>query len=141
MATRKRFVFAAMWLISAMASAQSGMAGKWTGEEQAGGGAVPVVLQLSVNSSGVTGSVIVGENPAQPISDARIDGNNLTFKSITMLNGKETPILWEGERRDDELTLVRTFGTGGRKLPPMVLRRSSRPAQRKPTTRPSLDRS
>ena len=116
-------MYAAMWLISAVVYAQSGMTGKWTGEEQSRSGAVPVVLQLSVNSSSVTGSVMVGENPAQPISDAKINGNSLAFTTTTVLNGKEVPILWEGEAKGSELTLVRTLGTGGRKLPPIVLRR------------------
>jgi hypothetical protein len=116
-------VFAAIWLIAAAVQAQSGVAGKWTGEEQSAG-AVPVVLQLTVNSSTVTGSVIVGENPAQAISEGKLDGKKLTFKTTTLLNGKEAPISWEAEVQDNELRFIRTFGAGGRKLPPIVLRRS-----------------
>jgi len=114
---------AAIWLISAVASAQSDIAGKWTTEEQSRGDTV-VVLQLSVKGSDVTGAVTVGESPAQAIADGKIDGNRLTFKTATMLNGKEVPVLWEGEAHDKKLTLVRSFGTSGRKLPPIVLQRS-----------------
>ena len=112
---------AAMWLISAVASAQSDIAGKWTTEEQSD---TVVVLQLSVKGSAVTGAVTVGESPAQAIADGKIDGNRLTFKTATMLNGKEVSVLWEGEAQDKKLTLVRSFGSSGRKLPPIVLQRS-----------------
>jgi hypothetical protein len=121
MPMRKLLVFAAIWLMAAVVQAQSGLAGKWTGEEQSPAGAVPVVLQLSVKSSSVTGSVIVGESPAQAISEGKLDGKKLTFKTTTFLNGKEVPISWEGEVQDNELRFVRTLG--GRKLPSIVLRR------------------
>lgn len=116
-------MFAAIWLIAAAVQTQSGVAGKWTGEEQSAG-AVPVVLQLTVNSSTVTGSVIVGENPAQAISEGKLDGTKLTFKTTTLLNGKEVPVSWEADIQDNDLRFVRTIGAGGRKLPPIVLRRS-----------------
>jgi hypothetical protein len=33
-------------------------------------------------------------------------------------------VFWEGEARDKKLSLVRSIGTSGRKLPPIVLQRS-----------------
>jgi hypothetical protein len=114
---------AAVWLISAGLTAQSDIAGKWTSEDQSQGDTV-VVLQLSVKGSDVTGAVTVGESPAQAIGDGKVDGNRLTFKTTTMLNGKEVPVLWEGEAQNKKLTFVRSFGTSGRKLPRIVLQRS-----------------
>jgi len=125
MPMRRLLVFAAMWLIAAIVQAQSGVAGKWTGEEQSPAGAVPVVLQLAVKSSSVTGSVILGENPAQAISEGKIDGKKLTFKTTIFLNGKEVPVSWEGEVQDNELRFIRTLRAGGPKLPLIVLRRST----------------
>ena len=124
MATRRVSVCAALWLVSAMVYAQSGMAGSWTGEEQSPRGAVPVVLQLTVNGSGATGTVTVGENPAVAIAEGTVSGRTLTFKTTTVLNGTEVPVSWEGEAKDDQLTLVRTVGAGGRTLAPIVLQRS-----------------
>jgi hypothetical protein len=121
MTARSLGVVAAILLISAVPSAQSDIAGKWTSEEQSD---TVVVLQLSVKGSAVTGAVTLGESPAQAIADGKIDGNRLTFTTTTMLNGKEVSVLWEGEAHDNKLTLVRSFGTSGRKLPPIVLQRS-----------------
>ena len=113
---------AAIWLVSAVLSAHSDIAGKWTTEEQSRGDTV-VVLQVSVKGSAVTGAVTVGESPAQAIADGKVDGSRLTFKTTTMLNGKEVPVVWEGEAHDKKLTLVRSVGTSARKLPPIVLQR------------------
>lgn len=120
MLIRRMSLLATIWLITLTVFAQSDLTGKWNGTEQSAA-AVPVVLQLSVNNSNVTGSVIVGESPAQAISDGKIDGKKLMFKTTTMLNGKEAPISWEGEVQTNQLTLQRTFGP--RKLPLVVLKR------------------
>ncbi len=114
---------AAVWLISAGLSAQSDIAGKWTSEDQSQGDTV-VVLQFSVKGSDVTGAVTIGESPAQAIGDGKADGNRLTFKTTTMLNGKEVSVLWEGEAQNKKLTFVRSVGTSGGKLPRLVLQRS-----------------
>ena len=125
MVARTLLVAAAITLTSAVSYAQADFTGKWTNETLSPLPADPViVLQLVVKGSGVTGSVTVGESPAQAISAGKIDANRLTFKTTTMLNGKEAEILWEGEVRDNKLTLVRTFGASGRKLPPIVTQRS-----------------
>jgi hypothetical protein len=123
MTARSFGVVAAIWLISAGPYAQSDMSGKWTTDEKAQGDAV-VVLQLSVKGTAATGAITIGESPTQAIAEGKLDGNRLTFKTATMLNGKEVSVLWEGEAQDKTLTLVRSFGTSGRKLPPIVLRRS-----------------
>jgi hypothetical protein len=123
MAGRRVLVAVAITLTAAVSHAQAGFAGKWTNETPSSGDPV-IVLQLVVKGSGVTGSITVGESPAHAISDGKVDANRLSFKMTTMLNGKEADILWEGEVRDNELTLVRSFGTSGRKLPPIVTRRS-----------------
>jgi len=124
MVARNLSAFAAILLVSAVATAQSGFAGKWTGEEPAAGGTLPVALQLSVNGSAVTGAITVGDTPTQAISEAKVDGTSLTFKTSIMMNGKEVPMLWEGDLKDSQLTLTRSVGASGRKLPPFVMQRS-----------------
>jgi hypothetical protein len=112
---------AAVLLIAAPSFAQSQIAGKWTTDEQAD---TVVVLQLAVKGADVTGAITVAEAPAQAIADGKLDGNRVTFKTATMLNGKEVAVLWEGEILNDKLTLIRSFGPSGRKLPPIVMQRS-----------------
>ena len=56
----------------------------------------------------------IGESPAQPVLEGRVDGHRLTFRTTILLNGKEQSISWEGVEKDDRLSLVRTFGSSGR---------------------------
>jgi hypothetical protein len=114
----------AMWLLSAAVYSQSGIAGTWIGQDQSPRGATQVVVQLRVNGSELAGTVTMGESPTQGISDGKVKGRAVSFKTATVLNGKEVPIFWEGEATDAQLTLARTFGAGGRELPPLVLDRS-----------------
>jgi len=123
MTGRRGLVAVVLTLTGAVSYAQAAFAGKWTNEGLPPGDPV-IVLQLVVKGSGVIGTVTLGENPAQGISDGKVDANRLSFKTTTMLNGKEVDILWDGDIRDNRLTLVRTFGTSGRKLPPIVTQRS-----------------
>ena len=105
-------------------AAQSGVAGKWEGEEKSGNGVVPVVLQLTVKGTAAIGSVIVGQNPSTAISDGKVTGNKVSFKTSTFMNGAEVPVFWEGELKNSRLTLARSVGTARGKLTPLVLERS-----------------
>jgi hypothetical protein len=118
-------VCVAIVLTAGVALAQANVAGKWTGQEQRGPSSVPVLLQLAVKASDVTGSVTVGESPATAISDGKVSENKLTFKTTASVNGNNVSVLWEGELKQDQLTLVRLFGgENGRKLPPLTLERA-----------------
>lgn len=116
MTARCLHVLTGLWLLSALVHAQSGVAGRWTD------GAGTIVLQLTVKGSVVDGTITLGENPTQALSDGKTERNTVTFKTVTMLNGKEVPMMWEGQVQDDELTLTRSIG--GNKLASTVLRRS-----------------
>jgi hypothetical protein len=102
--------------------AQSAFDGRWSGEESSPRGTSTVVLQLVVNKPGATGAVTLGGNPSQPIVDGKVSGSLLTFRTATLLNGKEISITWQGSLKDDELSLIRIMGE--RKLPELVLRRA-----------------
>jgi predicted secreted hydrolase len=116
-------VLTVICLTSALVLAQSDIAGKWISEEPSAGGAV-VVLQLSVKGAVVSGTITIGESPTQAIADGKFDRNSVSFKTTSILNGKEVPVTWEGSIADKNLTLLRSFGTSGRKLPPIVMKRS-----------------
>ena len=114
-------VFTGLWLLSALMHAQSGLAGRWTGED-APGRAATIVLQLTVKGSVVDGTITIGENPTQAVSNGKTEGNNVSFTTIAMINGKEVPLIWEGQLQDNKLTLTRRIGSN--KIETTVLRRS-----------------
>ena len=114
-------VFTCLWLLSALMHAQSGVAGRWT-TEGAPGGAATMVLQLTVKGSVVDGTITLGESPTQAVSDGKTEGNTVTFKTVTMMNGKEVPMVWEGHVQENTLTLTRSIGSNT--LATTVLQRS-----------------
>ena len=131
---------AAVCLAPTLVFAQADVAGKWTGEQQGRGGAQPVTLELKVESNKLTGTLKTGDNSAQ-ISDGKLDGNKVSFKTTQSFGGNDVQINWTGELKGDELTLNREFaggfgggggggggrgggGGGGRGPQPLTLKRS-----------------
>jgi hypothetical protein len=103
---------AALFLTPILVFAQGQIAGKWTGEQQGRGGAQPVTLELKVEGSTVTGTLKTGDNTAQ-ISDGKLDGTKVSFKTTQNRRGNNVQINWSGEVKGDELTLTREGGGGG----------------------------
>jgi hypothetical protein len=128
MSKQSVWAFVMVCAIVAVGAGQSSLAGTWKGEDAATSAATPVVLKIIVKGSDVAGTVTVGDSPAQPVLEGRVDGRRLTLKTTLLLNGKEVSISWEGMEKDDRLSLVRTFGSSGRKLPPIVLQRGDQGA-------------
>ena len=117
-------VLAGLVVTASTLAAQSGIAGKWNGEEKSASAVVPVVLQLTVKGSAATGSLTIGQSPSTAISEGKVTGNKVSFKSSMFMNGNEVPVLWEGELKNSKLTLVRSVGAASRKMPPLILERS-----------------
>jgi hypothetical protein len=109
----KRFLMAAaVCLVTLLVFAQADVAGKWTGQQQGGGGAQPVMLELKADGSKLTGTLKTGDNSAQ-ISDGKLDGNKVSFKTTQSFGGNDVQINWTDEIKGDELTLNREFAGGG----------------------------
>jgi hypothetical protein len=119
-----RTLLAVLVITAAPVAAQSGLAGKWDGEEKSANGVVPIVLQLTVKGSAASGSLTVGQNPSTAVSDGKITGNKVSFKTSMFMNGAEVPVHWEGELKNSKLTLMRSVGTSTKKMLPLTLERS-----------------
>ena len=99
--------------------AQSGLAGKWTGAEQAH----PVTLELVVSGEAATGTVSIGDDPVKALANGKVQGTTVTFTTPAMMNGREITITWRGELKDDRLTFRRQLG-GGPEMSPLSLQRA-----------------
>src|SRR5262245_35718871 len=85
-------VLALAFVMSAYVYAQTGPAGKWTGEVQGRGGATPLTLELKVSGGTLTGTWTQGENKSD-ISDGKVvDANTITFKRSVAGRGGGEPI-------------------------------------------------
>src|SRR5437867_1422274 len=80
MKSRVILVLALFFVMSIFAYAQTGPAGKWTGETQGRGGATPITLELKVTGATVTGTYTAGENKADITDGKVVDATTITFK-------------------------------------------------------------
>jgi hypothetical protein len=101
------------------ASAQSGLAGKWTGVDQ---NDHPVTLELVVKGEEATGTLSVGPDPVKTVA-GRVQGTTVTFTTSSMMNGRELTITWRGEFKDGRLTFTRRLGSGP-EMSPVSLHRA-----------------
>jgi hypothetical protein len=113
-------VIAVTLLAVVSSTAQSGLAGKWTGSDQ---NDHPVVLEMVVNGEEATGTLSIGPDPVKTLANGKVQGTTVTFTTPTMMNGREIAITWRGELKDDRLTFRRQLG-GGPEMSPLSLQRA-----------------
>jgi hypothetical protein len=124
---------AAVLVAPGFVAAQTGAAGKWTGETQGRGGTQQIVLQLKVDGGTLTGTYQQGEQPAAEIKEGKVvDASTITFKRTVMGRGGEITIEYTGKISGAELTLTPMVqgggpggGGGGRGPMPITLKRAS----------------
>ena len=117
---QRMMVFVLTLLAVVSSSAQSGLAGKWTGVDQNNH---PVTLELVVKGEEATGTVSIGPDPVKTLADGKVQGTTVTFTTPSMMNGREIVITWSGELKDDRLTFTRRLGKGP-EMSPLSLQRA-----------------
>lgn len=131
---RKFFVLAlSLAALSLVVVAQSGPAGKWTGETQGRQGPQTITLELKVDAGKLTGTMTQGQQPAAEITEGKIvDPTTISFKRSLQGRGGGGPIEIEytGKIKGDEMTLTpnlagRGGGGGGRGPAEITLKRAS----------------
>ena len=131
---------AALFALAVFANAQTGPAGKWTGEAQGGrGGPQAVTLELKVSGGTLAGTFTQGEMATQISNGKVVDASTITFSRTVMGRGGEITINYTGKISGNELTLTPALpegapagggaGGGGRgggrgALMPMTLKRA-----------------
>ena len=121
MRNKLRMMVGVLTLVAVVsASAQSGLAGKWTGVDQ---NDHPVTLELVIKGEEATGTLSVGTDPVKTLANGKVQGTTVTFTTPAMMNGRETTTTWRGELKDDRLTFTRRLA-GGPEMPPVSLQRA-----------------
>jgi hypothetical protein len=93
--------------------AQTGVAGKWTGELSAADGhgvAQPITIELKLDGTNLSGTVTEGALEARPIQGATVDGNNVSFRTTRNLGAADINVNWKGELKGEDLALSREIG-------------------------------
>jgi hypothetical protein len=100
--------------LMAVSAFAADVSGKWTGEMPGRGGqARPVTLTLKADGGSLSGTMGGGQNEA-PISDGKVDGDNVSFKVVREFNGNSMTMLYKGMVSGDDLklTVTREGGEG-----------------------------
>jgi hypothetical protein len=92
-------------LLLAVTAFAADVTGKWTGEVPGRNGqARPVTFTLKASGSALTGTV--GSQQGEiPITDGKIDGNNLSFSVTREMQGNSIKINYTGTVSGDEIKM------------------------------------
>ncbi len=122
--TKKLFFVVTILLVVAFAAMAADVTGKWV-YEQAGRGGNPtkVTLNLKANGSTLTGSMVRpgrggGDPMESPISEGKVDGDNISFKVAMQMGGNSMTSEYSGTVSGNELKLK--ISRPGRDGSPMV---------------------
>ena len=113
----KTFVMSVMLIGLVVATAQGAdITGTWILE--LGGQGAPTVNQtfeLKADGASLTGTMHFGMGKPNPISEGKIDGDNISFVvAITNFSGKDIKLKYKGKVTGDEMELAREMeGRGG----------------------------
>ena len=119
--TKKLLFVVTILLVAAFGAMAADVNGKWTYEQagRQGGNPTTVTLMLKTSGGTVTGTQSRpgrdGNVMETPISDGKVDGNNISFKTVQSFGGNEMTITYTGVVSGDniELSVTRPGRNGG----------------------------
>ena len=111
----KKFVLALAGLLClALVAFAADITGKWTAELPGRGGATQTTtFTFKVEGSTLTGSTSGGRGGEQPISNGKVDGDNISFDQNLSFGGNDVTIHYKGVVKGDTIEFTRDAGRGG----------------------------
>ena len=106
-------VLGAVFLLGLCASVlAAGIDGKWESERPGRDGQpMKTTYEFQSNGSELTGKIISSRGET-PISEGKIDGDNVSFVVVRSFGGNEMKQIYKGKVAGDELTLTMEFEGG-----------------------------
>jgi hypothetical protein len=99
---------------AALAILGADVSGKWTAEmKMPNGNSRPVTMTLKADGTNLTGSVS-GRNGDTPISDGKVNGDDVSFTVVREFNGNQMKMNYKGKVQGDKIhfTVTREGGEG-----------------------------
>ncbi len=94
-------------LLAAVTAFAADVTGKWVAQMPGRGGQTrEVTFNLKVDGNQLTGTVS-GRRGDTPISDGKIDGDNISFSQVMEFNGNQMKINYKGKISGDEIEFTR----------------------------------
>jgi len=110
--------------VFAFAAAAADITGKWTAETPGRDGQTMTnTFNLKADGSTLT-CTVSGMRGEQPISDGKVDGDNLSFNVVMKMQGNEMKMVYKGKIEGDQIKLTRERDGGGGRKQEFVAKRS-----------------
>jgi hypothetical protein len=113
----RKTLFPAMLIVTAAACLYAAdITGKWTAEFPSEVGDQKYTFEFKADGATLTGtaiSVIGGAQEKTPITEGKINGNEITFVENLNYQGMQLRIVYKGTVSGDEIKLTRVEGAGG----------------------------
>ena len=109
--TKKLLFVTTILLVAALAAFAADVSGKWVYEQPGRGGGDPVKVTITLKASGgsLSGNVSRpgrdGNVMETPITDGKVDGNNVSFKTSQQFGGNTMTSEYSGTLSGDDLKL------------------------------------
>src|SRR5512133_2497129 len=96
------FSVAALFAVLAFADAT----GTWKASIETPNGTMENTFSLKVAEGKLTGTIAMGQMGEAPISEGKVDGDNVTFAVVREMNGNQFRINYKGKIDGDEMKLT-----------------------------------
>jgi len=102
-------------LLTVAAALAADVSGKWVAQMPGRGGETrEVTMNFKADGSALTGSITSPRGDA-PISEGKIDGDDISFTQVLEFNGNQVKLLFTGKVSGDEIKFTRQREGGDRK--------------------------
>ncbi len=115
MSLRKIMILAVLIMVGLAGAYAADITGKWTGEFDSEVGHQKYVFEFKADGANLTGvaiSNIGGAEAKTPITEGKINGNEITFVENLNYQGMELRMVYKGTVSGDEIQLARVEGGG-----------------------------
>lgn len=103
-------------LLAAVAVFAADVSGKWVAQMPGRGGETrEATFTFKVDGDQLTGSVS-GRRGDMPISDGKIDGDDISFTQVMEFNGNQMKLIYKGKVSGDEIKFTRQREGGERSV-------------------------
>ncbi len=106
---KRSFILIGLIALMAALLSAADITGKWTGQFDFNGNAVPLTFELKSSGATLTGKVSGLPSDNAEIKDGKIDGNSVTFWLMTDYQGTPVKLVYTGKISADQIDF--TMGT------------------------------
>jgi hypothetical protein len=110
---KRSFFFLSLIALTAGLLCAADLTGKWTGQFDFNGNAVPLTFTFKSDGAALTGKVSGLPSADAEIKDGKIDGSSVTFWLMTEYQGNPIKLVYTGKVSEDKIDFTMGTEDGG----------------------------